>query len=383
MTRVVQRRAALVLMVCSLLGCMDCAAAQSAPQTGAEAFILMDAGSGRVLSGKNTERELAIASTAKSMTAHAMRAPTCARIAATRTAAVGERMLGNHNKLLASLEGCTGLKTGYTDNAGRTLVTCCERDGMRLIAVTLNDRSDWADHAALYEYGFAAFARKRAVARGEEYTLAPVRGGTQTSVLLAAGESFFYPVTAGEELLVSARLPEELTAPLTAGQAVGELIVSMDGEELARVPLVCAEPVAAAEKMQSLFERLFIRSGGWTSTARDCCSSPTTGHGCSASCTRVMRSKRPMRSRWRERSRTRRRSSPRCAPSTESRSRPRGCVCCEKGRKQRSCPSPSMRGKTARSGGCVQRSGCTSSACAACVSTPCRSARCRRAAGAS
>lgn len=355
-------------MVCSLLGCVDCAAAQSVPQTGAEAFILMDAGSGRVLTGKNTEQELAIASTTKIMTAlvaletgnlsdkvtvkqnhlkegssmylragevltleellyglllpsgndaaeciadhcsggverfvarmnekaaalgmthtsfanpsgldaqghyscaldmarlaaYAMREPTFARIAATRTAAVGERMLGNHNKLLASLEGCTGLKTGYTDNAGRTLVTCCERDGMRLIAVTLNDRSDWADHAALYEYGFAAFARKRAVARGEEYTLAPVRGGTQTSVSLAAGESFFYPVTAGEELLVSARLPEELTAPLAAGQAVGELIVSMDGEELARVPLVCAETVAAAEKKQSLFERLFDRTG--------------------------------------------------------------------------------------------------------------------------
>ena len=56
-------------MVCSLLGCVDCAAAQSAPQTGAEAFILMDAGSGRVLTGKNTEQELAIASTTKIMTA--------------------------------------------------------------------------------------------------------------------------------------------------------------------------------------------------------------------------------------------------------------------------------------------------------------------------
>ena len=57
MTRVVQQRAALVLMVCSLLGCVDCAAAQSVPQTGAEAFILMDAGSGRVLTGKNTEQD--------------------------------------------------------------------------------------------------------------------------------------------------------------------------------------------------------------------------------------------------------------------------------------------------------------------------------------
>lgn len=62
---------------------------------------------------------------------------------------------------------------------------------------------------------------------------------------------------------------------------------------------------------------------------------------------------------------------------------PRGCVCCERGRKQRSFPLPSTRGKTARSGGCVQRSGCTSSACAACGSTTYRSARCRRAAGAS
>lgn len=182
-------------------------------------------------------------------------------IAATRTAAVGERMLGNHNKLLASLEGCTGLKTGYTDKAGRTLVTCCERDGMRLIVVTLNDRSDWADHAALYEYGFAALrAQARGGARRGIHPRAGARG-RRRACRRGGGRGFFYPVTAGEELLVSARLPEELTAPLAAGQAVGELIVSMDGEELARVPLVCAETVAAAEKKQSLFERLFDRTG--------------------------------------------------------------------------------------------------------------------------
>mgnify|MGYP002461752839 CR=1 FL=1 len=69
MTRVVQRRAALVLMVCSLLGCVDCAAAQSAPQTGAEAFILMDAGSGRVLYEHNADRKMLIASTTKILTA--------------------------------------------------------------------------------------------------------------------------------------------------------------------------------------------------------------------------------------------------------------------------------------------------------------------------
>ena len=94
------------------------------------------------------------------LAAYAMNEPTFARIASTKTASVGERMLGNHNKLLGSLRGCVGLKTGYTSAAGRTLVTCCERDGMRLVAVTLNDRDDWNDHTALYEYGFSAYTRR-------------------------------------------------------------------------------------------------------------------------------------------------------------------------------------------------------------------------------
>ena len=52
----------------------------------------------------------------------------------------------NHNKLLNMMDGCLGLKTGYTRAAGRTLVSCAERNGQRLIAVTLQDGNDWADH---------------------------------------------------------------------------------------------------------------------------------------------------------------------------------------------------------------------------------------------
>ena len=68
----------------------------------------------------------------------------------------------NHNRLLRQVEGCVGLKTGYTKAAGRTLVSCAERDGCRLIAVTLRDGDDWADHAALYEYGFRLTAPRSA-----------------------------------------------------------------------------------------------------------------------------------------------------------------------------------------------------------------------------
>ena len=54
----------------------------------------------------------------------AVNEPTLRRIAATRTAVIGGRTLTNHNKLLGRVDGCIGLKTGYTKAAGRTLVSC-------------------------------------------------------------------------------------------------------------------------------------------------------------------------------------------------------------------------------------------------------------------
>ena len=69
-------------------------------------------------------------------------------------AVIGGRTLTNHNKLLSRLDGCVGLKTGYTKAAGRTLVSCAEQAGHRLVAVTLRDGDDWNDHEALYRWGF-------------------------------------------------------------------------------------------------------------------------------------------------------------------------------------------------------------------------------------
>ena len=68
--------------------------------------------------------------------------------------------LDNTNKLLKHYPGMTGLKTGYTKAAGRTLVSCAERQGRRLVAVTLCDGNDWADHKVLYDLGFAAVEAK-------------------------------------------------------------------------------------------------------------------------------------------------------------------------------------------------------------------------------
>lgn len=104
----------------------------------------------------STARDMAV------LAAAAMEEPTFRRICSSRAVTIGQRTMENHNRLLRQVEGCVGLKTGYTKAAGRTLVSCTERDGCRLIAVTLRDGDDWADHAALYEYGFRLTAPRSA-----------------------------------------------------------------------------------------------------------------------------------------------------------------------------------------------------------------------------
>ena len=81
----------------------------------------------------------------------------------TRQATCAGRTLVNHNKLLWRVDGCIGVKTGYTKQAGRILVSAAQRQGNTVIVVTISDPDDWRDHAALLDYGFAALARRTPV----------------------------------------------------------------------------------------------------------------------------------------------------------------------------------------------------------------------------
>ena len=132
-----------------------------------------------------------------------------------------------------------GCKTGYTDVARSTLVSCAERDGQRLIAVTLQDGNDWADHSALFDYGFSAYPAKTVVARGEILGYARAEG---QDIPLRAGASFRWPTSAEETVTVKASFPETLAdAPL--GAEVGEAVITCRGKEVGSVPLLCGKSV--------------------------------------------------------------------------------------------------------------------------------------------
>ncbi|GAA0444024.1 D-alanyl-D-alanine carboxypeptidase DacB [Lentibacillus halophilus] len=80
----------------------------------------------------------------------------------------GDYVWRNKHKLVTSLYShTTGGKTGYTSTAGRTLMTAAEKDGMELIAVTLDAPDDWQDHIGLFEWGFETYDMTTIAEKGE------------------------------------------------------------------------------------------------------------------------------------------------------------------------------------------------------------------------
>ena len=111
---------------------------------------------------------------------------TVARIAATRSVTLEGRSFVNHNKLLWRYPGCVGMKTGYTRQAGRTLVSAASREGQTLICVTLNDPDDWRDHQVLLDYGFSRYPRRTLIRAGAFFGSVPVAGSLLRQVPVVA-----------------------------------------------------------------------------------------------------------------------------------------------------------------------------------------------------
>ncbi len=88
----------------------------------------------------------------------------------------GKRLLVNHNKMLNMYDGAIGVKTGFTKKTGRCLVSAAERDGLTLIAVTLNAPDDWHDHTAMLDYGFENYVRATFASIGEYVCTFPLTG---------------------------------------------------------------------------------------------------------------------------------------------------------------------------------------------------------------
>ncbi len=154
--------------------------------------------------------------------------------------------LTNHNKMLSLYDGCIGIKTGYTKKSGRCLVTAAERDGILLVAATLNAPDDWNDHQAMLDYGFSQIETFSPDDSGEIWTL-PVVGGVVEEITAVGQKAGRVTLQIGEEAQITrtVKLPRFLYAPVQTGEQVGEVEYSLNGETLLTAPILARENVTA------------------------------------------------------------------------------------------------------------------------------------------
>ena len=161
----------------------------------------------------------------------------------------GAFQLANTNTLIRFYDGATGLKTGYTASAGYCISATAERDGMELIAVIMKapDKDTRTNDAkALLNYGFSTYTLVSAVPQEPLAPVPVVMGTADTVQLVAETENAAVLVEKSKAggLTRTVTLEPQVTAPVAAGQQLGELTM-LDGDTpLLTVPLTAAEDVA-------------------------------------------------------------------------------------------------------------------------------------------
>lgn len=206
-----------------------------------------------------TARDLAL------IAARALQEPLVARIVATKRATIAwpghevDRALRNKNRLLWEYEGADGVKTGFTDEAGKCLVASATRGGLHLVAVVMGSPDIWGDAAAILNYGFAKLSAATVARRGDVVRSIRVVGGDRERLSLVARDDLVVAVSPGEGERIRTRLDglDELRAPVRAGVTYGRLVAVLDGEDVASVPLVAAQDAKAQTVFRSFWGKLF------------------------------------------------------------------------------------------------------------------------------
>jgi len=167
----------------------------------------------------------------------------------------------NHNKLLKLYEGCTGVKTGFTKKAGRCLVSSAEKDGVRLVAVTLDAPDDWNDHKALLDYGFSCMTTL--TYDESEYTCRiPVAGIGELTVKGAEEpKTVALPVSKEGSVRRIVEIPRFLYAPVQKGEQVGCVRYVLEEKTVAEIPLLAGESALLPERTLGWWERVLAFFG--------------------------------------------------------------------------------------------------------------------------
>jgi len=169
----------------------------------------------------------------------------------------------NRNKLLWRDRSVDGVKTGYTAAAGYCLIASAERNGVRLVSVVMGTDSDEArmrESQKLLSYGFRNFDTQTLYEAGVNLQQQDVYFGRQDKVELGVTEDVTVTFPRGyyKDIEVEMALADYLEAPFSAGQAVGEIKLTLDGEQLYAAPLVTFAGVDESNFFSRLGDSIYL-----------------------------------------------------------------------------------------------------------------------------
>jgi D-alanyl-D-alanine carboxypeptidase (penicillin-binding protein 5/6) len=170
----------------------------------------------------------------------------------------------NRNRLLWRDSSIDGLKTGHTEAAGYCLVASSKRRGMRLISAVLGAKSDDArarESQKLFSYGFRHFETKTIYSAGELIKEnAALWYGEEDFLNLTVENDITLTYPKGEKKNLSAQITvdNEISAPITAGQVLGSLEITLDGKIMTQVPLVAEKDIAEAGFFSKFFDWILL-----------------------------------------------------------------------------------------------------------------------------
>ncbi len=207
-----------------------------------------------------TARELAL------IAAEALRDERIAQIVATKSYRAkvekGEesyRHMTNHNRLLYTYDGAIGMKTGFTKRTGRCLVSAAKRDGMTLIAVTLNTAGDWQVHRNMLDFGFENYKIINIAEKNEITYKIECTGGTSGEITVTNLRTFSVFVNRDfqkEQIRLESKVIRPLFAPIKENTAIGTVSVYLGDETLWDIPLVSMDDVPKKETKQGIISKI-------------------------------------------------------------------------------------------------------------------------------
>ncbi len=197
------------------------------------------------------------------LTAYALKNEKFREIVATKKRSIplgngeGTRVLVNHNRLLRISDDVIGVKTGFTKHSGRCLVSAAERDGVCVIAVTLNAPSDWNDHLALHDLGFSEFT-VFTLADAEEFTVKIPCAGTECGYITVTNrDSLNICARVGTQFTHTVEADRLIIPPVESGAQFGRVVFYSGDTEVGELPLYSIESVDEIPDTRSFTDKFF------------------------------------------------------------------------------------------------------------------------------